>query len=481
MIEDVVAMEWSMPLSQGAIIGRPRNTLPPEIALLCSLRDQQLYTRTRKCPCCGHDSVPLLVGVGYSHVGLYLPDCQALYCLDCCHLVIERAGLEKLNAMTAFARTAKWKSIQRRVAGIGGKLPRHVFSKPSAFALFGSETPPLMECKGGAIRSMTNKQPFVKCLPDRIAFHGTRQPEMLTLKLEPTTKCNLSCGFCYGRHIDQGVLPLSEFYTILDRFNNIKAVELTGEGEPLLNRHLFEMLSYLKDRSIWVHITTNGSIDREETYERLFSLGVSSLAFSLESPDPVEYGILRKGGNYDRFLKSVELALACRRRLGVQIEIRFWVGLLKRTLNKVTQIKELADKLGIDSVQYQVLNPMESYSKFYSEELRSDMLNTREMAAISRDETQPMVVRKAIQTALKVYRGRRCSVFMNTVMVDWKGEVTPCCLLKTLTYKPLGNLALQPLNEVWNSERFRLFRFALQHGIILESCRDCPYVASAIS
>jgi radical SAM protein with 4Fe4S-binding SPASM domain len=161
------------------------------------------------------------------------------------------------------------------------------------------------------------------------------------------------------------------------------------------------------------------------------------------------------------------------------LELRLWVTLLRDTYSQVDDITAFAEEVGIDSVEYQALNSMTSYSRFYTPELRRNILTLPEMKEIADDPTTSPALRNALLGIISVYQGRRCDIFMNTVMANWQGEVTPCCMLKAPDFQSFGNLNVDTLETLWNREDYRFFRFALQHGVILESCRECPDVASA--
>src|SRR5262245_45883400 len=55
------------------------------------------------------------------------------------------------------------------------------------------------------------------------------------LQIEPTTRCNFTCGFCAGRAMAQTDLPFERFAETLDSFPAVEHIELQGEGESLMH------------------------------------------------------------------------------------------------------------------------------------------------------------------------------------------------------------------------------------------------------
>ena len=79
-------------------------------------------------------------------------------------------------------------------------------------------------------------------------------PYPARLELEVTTKCRLKCPKCehtYWQQPDKS-LSFEQFKTIIDQFPGLKEVSLTGIGHGLEHDGYFDMLRYLKKKSIFV-------------------------------------------------------------------------------------------------------------------------------------------------------------------------------------------------------------------------------------
>jgi MoaA/NifB/PqqE/SkfB family radical SAM enzyme len=84
------------------------------------------------------------------------------------------------------------------------------------------------------------------------------------LYLEVTHRCNLACIACYtgaGREKDN-VLTFEEQKSVVRQAQKmgVRTVSLSGSGEPLLCKHLFELIDYIRQLGMSVIIFTNGTL-----------------------------------------------------------------------------------------------------------------------------------------------------------------------------------------------------------------------------
>jgi len=98
-------------------------------------------------------------------------------------------------------------------------------------------------------------------------------------------KCNLRCNYCdttWANEENAAVRPMTKediYKYILD--TKVKNITLTG-GEPLLDREVKDLIEYIvKDRSLFLEIETNGSIDLN-----LFRVDVKNLSFTMDYKGP---------------------------------------------------------------------------------------------------------------------------------------------------------------------------------------------------
>jgi len=151
-------------------------------------------------------------------------------------------------------------------------------------------------------------------------------------QIEPTTRCNFTCGFCAGRSMRQGDLGWETFERFLAINPDLQHVELQGEGEPLMHPRFFDMVSACRARGIRVSLISNGSMFTREKVDRLIGDAVESIHVSLESSDEDEFQTIR-GGKLSKVVEGLRLLIARRREHGRDRPVvGFSVTVLRRTL-----------------------------------------------------------------------------------------------------------------------------------------------------
>ena len=477
MLSAIIPVVWS-PSGPNDLVATPGLALPQSLRTLAMEDFSSPLSILKDTKADG--TIPLRLGLLYQEAGLLFMEAPVRYLPQNDVVLMARNDLTQLVARLVSLGEEGLAQMRSLSGGVGNTIPLRRVSPAVCQALgivsedaaWTSDTVSIL-----SRRRLVELSPFV--MPDALVFHDDSFPESLTLTIEVATACNFHCGFCYGRHLDQGILKWDQFLAILDGLPGLRAVEFTGEGEPLVNKRIVDMLGECKRRGLWVHLTTNGSLLHPELAERIVHLGVDSFAISLESLKPERFVRLRPGGNLHAVLNALRTMHRMRRDRGSALQLRLWVTLLKETLDELDDIAALAQELEIDFVEFQSLNPMPAYTRFYDAHLRSNMLTVGELQAALGAKALSPAIREPLESLVRVYGGRRCDIFMSAAMIYWQGETTPCRLLKVPQHPSVGNMIDGQYSEIWQNQSFKRFRFALQHGIVLRSCQDCPFVASA--
>ena len=92
------------------------------------------------------------------------------------------------------------------------------------------------------------KLSYLKALNNVVFKPLTMRQLPIHIQLEPTTYCNLDCKACKRiEHIQQANhLNLENFMSILKQIH-LQKISFSGEGEPLMHPHLFEMIRQAKE------------------------------------------------------------------------------------------------------------------------------------------------------------------------------------------------------------------------------------------
>ncbi|MGU3495494.1 radical SAM protein [Xanthobacteraceae bacterium A53D] len=474
MLSHWVDTAWTRQ-EDGALSGRPLAPLPDALLRL-GQHPGDLPTGLSGRARAGR-FIRLLAGAGYGRRQCLAADVAMLFDAEHTLFRIETEELRRLDRRWRDARFTFGDGLPPTRAGIGGTLEAYALSPALAARL----RPADARLYVSTDQSLWSARPAgpARALPDALVFHDDTLPVPITLMVEATTACTYRCGFCYGRHLAQRMLGLPAFLAMLDDLPALAAVEFTGEGEPLLNKNLPAMIRACKARGAFVHLTTNGSRMTPERAALICDLGIDVVATSMESLDPASFARLRPGGELAEVKNAMALLAGERQARGRGPDLLLWVTLLRSSLHEIDAFLDYAAAAGFARVEFQVLNRLAAYRRFYTADLAAEMLEAADLEVHRNRPTTSARARLVIDELLAIHGGRRCDIFMGAATADSRGEVTPCRLLKAPQHPSVGNLAHQPLEEIWADPGFAHFRFTLQHGVVLNACDGCAYVAGA--
>jgi len=286
---------------------------------------------------------------------------------------------------------------------------------------------------------------------------NTRADLVECLQIEPTTRCNFTCGFCIGRYMEQTDLKVSVLEKTLPHVHADGVVELQGEGEPLLLKDFFSMLALCTNGGKReVSTITNGSLLNESNAQALVDQGLHHVAISLESPNEAEFKRLR-GGSWDKVRRGIETLLRVRAD-NKNPTVGFAVAVLRSTMKSLDSICDLYEELGCDGgIMFQPLQAMPVYASIYGDEMSAEMLDDNQFFAFEEWIEQNSRARALVaQAETRSFYGRldhgwtpqeqTCRWLTRGLYVDRDGYASACCKVKN-TNMAFGNV----LKDSWDS------------------------------
>ncbi len=178
-----------------------------------------------------------------------------------------------------------------------------------------------------------------------------------------TSACNLRCSHCYNAaYFDPKVrrekkrLTLEESKDLVDRLEagGFRHLHFLG-GEPLLYRHLFELIEYAKHRGFLVSINSNATLLDNHKQGRLLELEVDQFAASLDGCTPEVNDSIRGAGTFERVCRNVSAFAQLVKARQSKLQLQLVFTLTRRNLDDLPKLPALADQLGVQLV---VLNPL---------------------------------------------------------------------------------------------------------------------------
>ena len=146
--------------------------------------------------------------------------------------------------------------------------------------------------------------------------------QVTKLRVSLTDRCNLRCSYCMP--VDSTFMEESELLTPLDYHSiigdlvdlGLKEVRLTG-GEPMMRKQFAEIVRQIAKLPLnKISITTN-AIFLNRHLETLLENGVESINVSLDSLDEEKFRRITHGGNLEKVLKNIDLAI----KSGMQVKL----------------------------------------------------------------------------------------------------------------------------------------------------------------
>lgn len=310
------------------------------------------------------------------------------------------------------------------------------------------------------------------------------------LQIEPTTRCNFTCGFCAGRKMPQADLSQQTFQAALSAFPDVEHIELQGEGESLMHPLIFDFIAQARAKNVRVSFITNGSYLSDENVARLLDLGIERISVSIESARADLFRKIR-GGKLEKVRRGLATLLAERTRRGLdRPSVGLSITVLKSTQGELPAILALYEELGLDGgITMQPLERKADYAKIYSDEIAQETLSDQEAGTLW--------VKFLANPSVVALQKRRSKVpgFYDQLMADWKpasrrcpwldagtyvsndGRVSPCCMIKDPAHA-LGQLGVDSPAQLL-AARSKLAQ-TLARGQIPPPCQGCELARFAV-
>lgn len=245
---------------------------------------------------------------------------------------------------------------------------------------------------------------------------------------------------------------MQTFQTTIDQLaafpQPVKLLSLTGQGEPLVNPLLPQMVSYARSRggAQRIEFMSNGALLTHETSLALLEAGIDCIRISLQGLSTEKYAqVCGVAVDFDRLVEQLRFFYAHRGKAQLFVKI-LDVALERGEADRFYQMfGPIADRVFIEQCQ----------------PVYDGVTSTAHLSTETDRYGRSHAPRKV------------CPLCFYMLGVFPNGDVYPC---ETI-YRPLllGNVNQSTLHELWNGEALRAFRIQqLQGGRdALRGCRGC--------
>ncbi|MDD4157224.1 MAG: radical SAM protein [Candidatus Cloacimonetes bacterium] len=292
---------------------------------------------------------------------------------------------------------------------------------------------------------------------------------MLVL-IHVTNECNLNCKHCYAR---KGInkIEVASFNKLIDSLVEMetKMIHLSG-GELLTHEDIFEMIRYVKDKGMYLEITTNGILLNKDILNKLKELQVDKIVISFDGAIAKTHDEIRGLGNYAKSLANLELGL----EFGLPMAVNYTV--MSTNYDQIEQALEIFLKYNIKFLNFRRFIETGEGKKIARAITSIEYLNlfkmvnrkreTDKRVALGGEPHRILMDKELVKKARKVQMGG-CSAGKYFLSIDPNGDITPCGFIPIT----VGNIYQDEIKDVWkNSELLNKLR---DRDSLNGKCKDC--------
>jgi Radical SAM superfamily/Iron-sulfur cluster-binding domain/4Fe-4S single cluster domain len=315
-----------------------------------------------------------------------------------------------------------------------------------------------------------------RCVPNWVRHHilpykpeyNIRRHAPLYCGLYVTFRCNLTCSWCVNPPLPEG-LSLDDYEADVDSvsrlldhpfFKSVAHINLTG-GEPLMNKHIGEIIRLIRRRGFLVGIVTNGTL-LENKVDELLEAGISDIRVSMYN------------NTVDR-LSSVLPKL--RGRLPVATSYIILKSELHGNPDAIVKAVRVSRDSGAVGTRLNFYMPAGQHGDeelVYEDDPELAKLKTR---LAKEFPTYPVYWRTAVQRRIESAKDKTCRQPWENFHVDARGNLGLCCRYCFPDGKN-GTLFETPLRDLLNSKRLNGLRAGIlaTGPVIPVDCTNCLYL-----
>lgn len=316
-----------------------------------------------------------------------------------------------------------------------------------------------------------------------------------SLTLEHTTRCNFHCPHCTKGYDPYMALDLEKglLHKSLDSLlSYVTSAEITGFGEPTIGRNYLELVERLSSRGVRIDFNTNTSTMTLSHLEMLI-LSNAHIIYSIDGGTRETFESIRAGGSWDHLEWVLHATHRLRSILGGESTFSITFVAMRRNIEELPFIVEMAHRFGLDLIMVQDYQPIGR--EFDLESLRYDaaranriIQDARKLAEerqiefvapplyqvegawpVSAENKKPALIKWPRIFPKRNRFPQRCPHPWHTTRIKVDGEVTPCCF----SIRSMGNMKDRSFRDIWNGRRYRAFRWWIASPLPPPECRVC--------
>ncbi|MHC1726313.1 MAG: SPASM domain-containing protein [Syntrophobacteraceae bacterium] len=312
----------------------------------------------------------------------------------------------------------------------------------------------------------------------RRLFHRTRRKRFAAWQIELTTRCPLRCRMCIRESCPDwhsADMDFSDFQKIAPYLAQVETAVLEGWGEPLLYRHLVNVVRLVKDSGCRAGFVTSGWGMNREYASDLMAAGLDFIGFSIAGATSGTHNAIRVNSDL------ATLSLAIREVVQLKLErhldrpkLHLVYLMIRDNLREIPLLPQFAADLGIEEVSIinliQVTDEWQESQRVYTRATAETESLLKDAEALAR--VLGIRLRSPSLSPLEIAVCDESPLQNLFISVD--GEVAPCVYLHPPvppSYRKIfqgrndvtgkvsfGNIFHQDIESIWNDRRYIEFR-----------------------
>ena len=285
----------------------------------------------------------------------------------------------------------------------------------------------------------------------------------VSLEISPSGACNHRCKFCsqsylgYKRHF----LDLNSLMPILINLKDkgVKSIVMAGEGEPLLNPQISQMVFEINQKAhMDVAMSTNAVLMTKDVSEAILPY-LSWIRISLNASNPSMYQAVHKCSDINDFskvLENIQNAVSVKKNFSIPVTIGVQYVLISEN-SDLDGLLTLAAQLKNIGVDYFSIKPYSIHPLSKSEVEPYDFNNFgtvyRKLNALSNDTFNVIIRENSIDHILEAKQYKKCLGIPFWAYIDSQFNVWPCLAYIGVEKYRYGNLLIQTADDVFEGRR----------------------------
>lgn len=302
----------------------------------------------------------------------------------------------------------------------------------------------------------------------------------ITMELSPSGKCNHRCVFCSQSYLGYKNTFLTSNVIkkniVFMKDNGLKSVVLAGEGEPLLNSEINDLISIFKEKNIDVALSTNGVLINDNFIQKsLKKLSWIRISFNGATEEIYNkiHGLNKNSKNYSIVFNNIKKMVEHKRNNGLNTTIGVQMILLPENLPHIELFAQQLKEIGVDyftikpfskhpCMKWDIKDEVALYDNFNKIKNKLEELNT---------ETYKVIIRSnSIKQKFEKKQYERCHGLPFWLYISSNGDVYPCLSFIGNKDYCIGNINTNNFSEIWLSKAKRNLYEKMQN-MDISKCR----------